>query len=397
MTCSDGYTAVVAGKACFGFENALYTCCPPPPPWPPLPPLSPGGTVASPTVTLSNGVVMPTILLGTGGSTWMNVETTERMVTTGLLAGFVGVDTANHYRVHGGVRRGIRVAREQGFEGDVWLQTKMEGCGNSLDSQSRIADGSCYEDTLNVFEHSLRELGLSTIDSVLLHSPPCVVGASWVDACFGPGDVYPDRCDCERPEPCRMMRQQWRALEEVYHLGKARAIGVSNYCSACLECLATREECAPGEPDAEYCVTPHINQLMLHAGMAGMPDPGGLVSHAARGGTHTQAYRPLAQGAGVTALLADPTVGEIAAAHGKSAAQVALRYVAQLGHGLTTTSENVHHMEADLRIFDFRLTPGEMARLDALDNVPGEPSIMCTQSTAPFQMKAAGAPPNRTI
>ena len=100
---------------------------------------------------------------------------------------------------------------------------------------------------------------------------------------------------------------------------------------------------------------------------------------------------------GVTALLADPTVGEIAAAHGKSAAQVALRYVAQLGHGLTTTSENVHHMEADLRIFDFRLTPGEMARLDALDNVPGEPSIMCTQSTAPFQMKAAGAPPNRTI
>jgi diketogulonate reductase-like aldo/keto reductase len=174
-------------------------------------------------------------------------------VRNALLAGFRGIDTANHYRVHDGVRRGIADARAAGYNGDVWLQTKMEGCGNSLDAESRIVAGSCYEDTRTVFLASLRELGVDSVDSTLLHSPPCVPGASWVQRCFGPGDVYPDRCDCSATAPCEMMQQQWRALEEMYAAGKTRAIGVSNYCAACLSCI-----------QRTATVTPHLNQLLYH-------------------------------------------------------------------------------------------------------------------------------------
>ena len=332
-TCSGGLTPVRTGTSCFNFVDGAYTCCPPPPPPPPHPPLVPGAIrLAAPMTMLPHGVSMPSVLLGTGGSTWMNEDRTATMVRQALLAGFRGVDTANHYRVHGGVRRGIAEAKAAGHTGPVWIQTKMEGCGNSFDAQSRIVRGSCYEDTLRVFEASLRELGVESVDSTLLHSPPCVVGAPWVNQCFGPGDVYPDRADCSADEPCEMIQQQWRALEEAYTSGRTRSIGVSNYCSACLDCLARTAT-----------ISPHINQLNFHLGM-GAADPAGLLSDTERRGARVQAYRPLAQGSGVGALLRDPTVAAVARAHHKSAAQVALRWVVQLGHALTTTTENVEHV-----------------------------------------------------
>ena len=192
----------------------------------------------------------------------MNEQTTEAMVRSGLLAGFGGVDTANHYRNHRGVRRGIAAARAAGHSAPVWLQTKIvrrervkpktrpfraaaarshtrpprvrcraqEGCGNSVDPRSPVRLGSCYHDTLAVFEASLRELGVASVDLTLLHSPPCVPGAPWVQECIGhpmADLVYPLRCDCDAAQPCRMMQQQWSALEAAFAANKTRAIGVS--------------------------------------------------------------------------------------------------------------------------------------------------------------------------
>jgi hypothetical protein len=75
------------------------------------------------TITLSNGVEMPRLLLGTGATTWMNETTTQAMVTHGLRAGFLGIDTANHYRNHRGVARGIAAARAAGdAPSSVWLR-----------------------------------------------------------------------------------------------------------------------------------------------------------------------------------------------------------------------------------------------------------------------------------
>ena len=106
-----------------------------------------------------------------------------------------------------------------------------------------------------------------------------------------------------------MMQQQWKALEEEYAAGRTRSIGVSNYCAACLECIA-----------GKATVAPHVNQFQFHAGMPG-PDPAGMLSATGKAGARVQAYRPLAHGEG--SLLVDKTVNAIGAAHGRSSAQVA--------------------------------------------------------------------------
>lgn len=292
----------------------------------------------------------------------MNEGRTGAMVYDALFAGFPGVDTANHYRNGRGVARAIADATTNGFKGDVWLQTKIEGCGNSVDERSIIVRGSCYEDTLEVFDATLDELDVTTIDLTLLHAPPCVPGADWNEGCVGPepqDEVYPHLCDCAAAEPCHMIQEQWRALEKMYMAGRTRAIGVSNYCAACLDCIAKTSH-----------VSPHVNQLYFHAGMQG-PDPAGLVTYTRSKGAVVQAYRPLAQGG----LLNDDIVQRIAGERGKSAAQVAMRWVVQAGHALVTTTENKEHMAGNLDIFDWALTAEDMEELNNLrgyeDNIVG--------------------------
>ena len=355
-TCGDGLVPVRTHRSCFGFEGGSYQCCAAPPPLP----------AAGRQTTLPNGVGMPSMLLGTGATTWMDEAKTEAAVRKALLAGFSGIDTANHYRNHRGVARGIAAARAAGHRADVWLQTKIEGCGNSVDPRSPVRRGSCYRDSLAVFYASLTELGVDRVDLTLLHSPPCVPGARWNEGCIGnPAQdlVYPRLCHCSAPEPCEMMRQQWKALEELYAAGRTRAIGVSNFCDACLQCIASTAT-----------VAPHVNQFQLHAGMPGA-DPAGLVSATARGGARVQAYRPLAHGE--HSLLRDPTVAAIGRSHGKSAAQVALRWVLQHGHPLVTSSESEGHMRSDLDVFDWSLSQHEMRVLDALDTSQDVPTVMC--------------------
>lgn len=77
-----------------------------------------------PTVTLSNGVEMPAVLFGTGTDTWLNDSSTAEAVLNGLLAGFTGIDCANHYRNQRGVATGLRQARQQGIQAPVFLATK---------------------------------------------------------------------------------------------------------------------------------------------------------------------------------------------------------------------------------------------------------------------------------
>ncbi|KAL1511330.1 hypothetical protein AB1Y20_006135 [Prymnesium parvum] len=327
MKCTNGLHPVRLHTDCFNFKGASYTCC---------------GSL--PTTTLSNGVEMPKVILGAGGSTWMNVDKTDLMVYNALKhGGFRAVDTANHYRNHEGVARGIRSARRDGYEGEVWLQTKVEGCGNSKDPRSPVLQGHCYEHTLARLHDDLRQLQVDRVDLALLHAPPCVPGAA-----------------------CEMVQQQWKALEAAYAQGKARAIGVSNYCSACLQCLMR-----------VATVTPHVNQIQLHAGM-GSADPGGLVEYTLGLGAKIQAYRPLGQGR----LMSSSTVHDIANAHGKSPAQVAVKWVVQQGHTAVTTTESIEHMRSNLDVFDWDLSSAEMSKLSnmappgQLDNVVGELCVL---------------------
>jgi len=310
-----------------------------------------------PSTALSNGVRMPLMLLGVGTSTWMNNTSTEQVVREALLAGFPGVDTASHYLNQVGVARGIAasgVARD-----DLWLTTKVEGCGNS--HTIPVRQGHCYNDTLNVVGQNLAQLNVERVDLTLLHSPPCVVNASWADGCGGnPASdlIYPHHCQCSERVPCSMMQEQWKALEAAYSAGRSRAIGVSNFCASCLQCIHDSAR-----------VHPHVNMFRLHVGMS--TDPAGLVHATSAAGALVQAYQPLAHGD--HKLFTEPAVVAIARAHGRSTAQVLLKWVVQLGHPLVTSTTNLKYMADDLDLWSWELDAQEMSTLSSLKGHADDP------------------------
>jgi len=182
-----------------------------------------------------------------------------------------------------------------------------------------------------------------------------------------PDAVYPQHCDCSRKEPCDMMKQQWAALELRYKQGKTRAIGVSNFCKPCLECIA---EIAT--------VVPAVNQLQFHIGMPG-EDPGGLLSYSNSKGILVQAYSPNG-GDQHAALLHAPEMVNIAAHHNVSTSAVCLKWVWMLGHALATSTTNIDYMKEDVAVSEstWKLTENEMIVLRTLNVAPDDPvKSMC--------------------
>lgn len=320
-----------------------------------------------PTIRLNNGVMLPTMLWGSGGETQENATSTEPAVRDALITGFPGIDCANHYHNQVGVARGVAMARAS-LKQAPWIQTKVEPCGHSIITP--VLPGNCFNGTLAAFHQNLEQLNLEVVDLTLIHAPPCIPNSSWADpACMWPDQpdaIYPQHCNCAASEPCAMMREQWKALELMLKRGKTRAIGVSNFCAECLKCIA--------QTDA---VIPAVNQLQFHVGMPG-PNPAGLLSYCQERGIVVQAYSPLG-GDQHAQLLENPTIKRIAAAHGnKTSAQVCLRWVLQLGLPLTTSTVNVDYMREDLEVWGWELSSAEMADLNALNVAPDDPvKSMC--------------------
>ena len=143
------------------------------------------GPSAPTTVRLNNGVVMPLMLWGSGGSTQENSTSTAPAVRDAITAGFPGIDCANHYHNQAGVARGIAMS---GVSPDkLWLQTKIEPCGHSIITP--LLEGHCFNQSLAAFEQNLRQLRVPSVDLTLLHSPPCVLNSTWAD----PQCVYPPK------------------------------------------------------------------------------------------------------------------------------------------------------------------------------------------------------------
>jgi 2,5-diketo-D-gluconate reductase A len=310
------------------------------------------------TIRLNNGIEMPRVIYGAGGAhTQDNVTGTTVALALALSSavGFTGVDTANHYHNQVGVRDGIAASGTP--RNNLWVQTKVEPCGHSI-----VREGHCHDDTLDAFEQNLQQLAMPSVDMTLIHAPPCVPKSSWADpTCLWDSAIYPHNCDCAAAEPCAMMQEQWRALEAMYRAGKTRAIGVSNFCPACLRCLAKASN-----------VTPAVNQLQFHAGV-GSADPRGLLSYNTARSIVVQAYSPLG-GEQVGALLTSNLTRAIGVAHGKSSATVVLRWVTQLGYALTAASFSREHMLSDLDVFDWSLTDEEMTLIAALQVAPDDPT-----------------------
>ena len=153
--------------------------------------------------------------------------------------------------------------------------------------------------------------------------------------------------------------QLWKVL---FAAKKTRAIGVSNFCISCFQCL-----------NKTMKVVPAVNQVKFHVGMG--PDPGGLKSYCEEHGIHMQAYSPLGDNA--SALIDGPVLSKIGAAHNKSAVQVALSWIWANNVPIVTKSTKLPHLQDDLNIFDFSLAPNELQTLNSQTQPAGTPSFMC--------------------
>jgi diketogulonate reductase-like aldo/keto reductase len=211
--------------------------------------------------------------------------------------------------------------------------------------------GHCYADTLKLAEKQLTDYGVDYVDSIVLHFPPLAVVAA--GGC--PGQLL-----------CPMIRNQWKAMVEFYKAGKARALGVSNYCKNCYHnCLV----------EGNFDVMPHIHQISYHLGMG--KDSQGFVTHAKENNMTIQAYSTLAnkpewyfwepKGMNPRILSGDAfdgALGFIAKRHNKTTAQVALKWVVQKGFTALTKSGNPKHLAQDSDIYDFGLNEGDLKTLD---------------------------------
>lgn len=257
-----------------------------------------------PTVTLPNGIKMPA--LGYGVFRMKDPLLCEEAVVQAIQCGYRLIDTAAAYENEEAVGRAIRrcgVPREE-----LFVTTKLW-----------ITDTS-YEGAKRGFARSMQRLGLEYLDLYLIHQPY--------------NDYY----------------GAWRTLEELYAAGKVRAIGVDNF---------TQDKLA----DLMYWnkVKPAVNLVECNAFFQREDDRLYMQSR----NIQMQAWSPLAAGQG--RLLENETLRAIAADHGKSVAQIVLRWLVQRNIVPLVKSGNPQRMRENLAVFDFSLTDAEMHRIAALD------------------------------
>ena len=265
------------------------------------------------TIQLSNGVEMP--LEGFGVFQIPEYDC-EQVVRDAIETGYRLIDTASSYQNEEAVGRAVRacgVPREELF---ITTKAYIQEMG--------------YEKTKAAFENSLKKLGLNYLDLYLVHMP------------FG--DYY----------------GAWRAMEELYRAGRVRAIGVCNFLPDRLLDLCYHVE-----------IRPQIDQIERHPHYQRAED----LALMKELGVQPQAWAPFAEG--LKGMFTEPVLRDIAAKHGKTPAQVILRWNVQQGVIVIPKSVHRERMAENLDIWDFSLDEEDMARIAGLDK--GCPSMLDTR------------------
>ncbi|MBO9608346.1 MAG: aldo/keto reductase [Paenibacillaceae bacterium] len=256
-------------------------------------------------VTLNNGIAMPWLGLGVWMGKPEDGEHIEQAVEAALALGYRSIDTAALYGNESGVGRAIKASGVP--REDIFVTTKVWN------------DDHGYDQTLRAFEASRRKLDLDVVDLYLVHWP---ISGKYAET--------------------------WRALERLYAEGAVRAIGVSNFQVRHLQHILERSD-----------VVPAVNQVEYHPRLTQVP----LRTFCEEKGIRLEAWSPLMVGR----VLDEPIVRELAATYGKTPAQVVLRW--DLQHGVVTIPKSIRpeRIAENAGIFDFALSPADMARLDALN------------------------------
>lgn len=259
-----------------------------------------------PVITLNNGVTIPQFGLGV----WQAAEgqEVENAVRSAIETGYRLIDTAAIYGNEVGVGKAIKdtgIARDE-----LFITTKLWNANHA------------YDAALAAFDESVRKLDCEYIDLYLIHWPLPMEGK---------------------------YKEAWKALEKIYADGRARAIGISNFKPHHVEDLLSEAE-----------VVPSVNQIELHPFFQ-QKETRAICD---KNGIHIESYSPLMRGG---EALENPVITEIAKAHGKTSAQVILRWHIQENFIVIPKSVKAERIRENFEVFDFELSADDMQKIEALD------------------------------
>ena len=261
------------------------------------------------TITLSNGIKIPQLGLGTW---FIDDSKAADAVRAAVKLGYRHIDTAQAYGNERGVGEGIRT------------------CGvprNELFVVSKVAaEHKTYEEAMEGINRTLETMELDDLDMMIIHSPQ-----PWA------------KVNQSKDRYIEGNRAAWRALEDAYKAGKLKAIGVSNFQIEDIENLLEAAE-----------IKPMVNQILLHISNTPME----LVEYCQKNGIAVEAYSPIAHGE----ILNQPEIKQVADKYGVSVPQLCIRYTLQLGAISLPKTGNPEHMKSNAEV-DFEIDAGDMEML----------------------------------
>ena len=267
------------------------------------------------TVTLSNGVIVPQLALGT----WLiDDDKVAEAVRAAVSMGYRHVDTAQAYANERGVGEGIRtcgIPRDQ-----LFVTSKV------------AAEHKTYEAAAASIDETLRQMGLDYLDMMIIHSPQPWVEVNQSENRYIEGN-----------------RAAWRALEDAYRAGKLRAIGVSNFLEGDIDSLWETAE-----------IKPMVNQVLCHISNT----PLALIEYCQCKGIVMEAYSPVAHGE----AMKNPAIRAMAEKYGVSIPQLCIRYDLQLGMITLPKTANPAHMKSNGEV-DFTISTEDMETLKRIERI----------------------------
>ena len=274
------------------------------------------------TFTLSNGVEIPKLGLGTW---FINDDDAAQAVKEAVKIGYTHIDTAQAYGNERGVGEGVKncgAKRE-----DLFVTTKL------------AAEIKSYKEAVDAIDGSLEKMGLDYADLMIIHSPK-----PWAE--FGGKERFFEG-----------NREAWRALEDACKAGKLRAIGVSNFQNADIENIL--KSCT---------VAPMVNQILAHV----TNTPQALIQYCREKEILVEAYSPIGHGE----LFKNEELAAMAEKYGVSLPQLCIRYVLQLDLVVLPKTANPEHMKNNADV-DFTITQEDMAQLKNMAPIKdyGEASV----------------------